>query len=229
MRIHYLQHVPYEPLGSIAPWAQRHGHTVSGTHVYAEHKFPEQDSFDVLVVMGGPMSVNDEGKHPWLRDEKNFIEQTLKEDKAVLGFCLGGQLIANASGAPVAPNAYREIGWFPIRCSDGAGELFPEGVMVFHWHGERFELPSGAVHLASSEGCDNQAFLLGDRVLAMQFHMEFTPEIVAAMAQRLRNEMGEGGPYVQDTETMLGDPQAFENLKQLCFDTLDTFLGGRGD
>jgi GMP synthase-like glutamine amidotransferase len=225
LRIHYLQHVPFEPLGSIAPWAERGGHDVIGTHVYAGDVFPEQDAFDALIVMGGPMSVNDEDRHPWMRGEKTFIERTLKEDKCVLGFCLGGQLIASAAGAMVTPNEYREIGWFPIKGTNGATGLFPEEAMVFHWHGERFELPAGAVHLASSEGCGNQAFLLNDKVLAMQFHMEFTSEIVAGLAERLKDEILEGGSYVQNTDTMLGDPQRFRNLKRLCFDTLDTFLG----
>ena len=228
MRIHYLQHVPFEPLGSIAPWADARGHRVVGTHVYEGEAFPEQDSFDVLVVMGGPMSVNDEDKHPWLRDEKSFIEETLQDDKAILGFCLGGQLIANAAGAAVAPNEHREIGWFPVKRSAGApANLFPDEVLVFHWHSERFELPSGAVHLASSEGCDNQAFLFDDRVLAMQFHMEFTPEIVAGLAERLQGEMAEGGPYVQDTEAMLADSQRFEELRRVCETSLDAFFGNR--
>ncbi len=232
MIIHYLQHVPFEPLGSIEPWAQQRGHEVAGTHVYAGDAFPGQDSFDVLVVMGGPMSVNDENRHPWMRGEKRFIAETIKEDKAVLGFCLGGQLIASAVGATVAPNEHREIGWFPVTRSSGAPEFFPEESMVFHWHGERFEIPSGAIHLAASEGCDNQAFLLNDKVLAMQFHLEFTRSIVAALAGRLQDEVIEGGPYVQDTDTMLGNPQRFDKLRQQCFATLDAFLGqddGGGD
>jgi len=229
VRIHYLQHVPFEPLGSIAPWAQQHGHDVAGTHVYAGDAFPEQDSFDVLVVMGGPMSVNDEDKRPWLRSEKRFIEETIKEDKAMLGFCLGGQLIASAAGATVAPNEHREIGWFPVTRTSGAPELFPAQSMVFHWHGERFDLPNGAVHLASSAGCDNQAFLLNDKVLAMQFHLEFTPDIVAALAGRLRDEVIAGGPYVQNTDTMLADPLRFDKLRQQCFATLDAFLGHDGE
>jgi len=197
--IHYLQHVPFEPLGSIEPWAKRNGHDVIGTHVYAGDVFPEQDTFDALMVMGGPMSVNDEDRHPWLRDEKVFIEKTLSEGKHVLGFCLGGQLIANAVGAKVAPTKHREIGWFPVqRTATAPDGLFPEEALMFHWHGERFDLPSGALHLASSERCDNQAFLLGPKVLAMQFHMEFTPEIVAGLAERLQDEVIEGGPYVQE-------------------------------
>jgi len=225
LRIHYLQHVPFEPLGSIAAWAKQRGHEVNGTHVYAGDGFPEQNSFDVLVVMGGPMSVNDEDKHPWLRSEKRFIEQRMSEDKKVMGVCLGGQLIANAAGATVAPHEHREIGWFPVTRTADAPELFPEETMVFQWHGERFEIPAGAVHLASSEGCDNQAFLLNDKVLAMQFHMEFTPKIVTAMSERLKGEVIEGEPYVQDADTMLGDPQRFNKLRQQCFATLDAFLG----
>lgn len=217
--------MPFEPLGTIAPWAQRHGHEVTGTRVYERAAFPVQESFDALIVMGGPMSVNDEDQHPWLRDEKAFIERTLKEDKPVLGFCLGGQLIATVAGATVAPNQYQEIGWFPIKRTDGAPTgLFPAEAMVFHWHGERFELPSGALHLASSEGCDNQAFLLGSNVLAMQFHLEFTPEIVAGLAERLKNEMQEGEPYIQTTEAMLADPDRFVALNRLSDACLDRML-----
>lgn len=226
MIIHYLQHVPFEPLGAIALWAQRHGHEMAGTHIYKAPVFPAQDAFDALIVMGGPMSVNDEAKHPWLRAEKAFVEQTLGEDKPVLGFCLGGQLIANVAGATVAPSKYREIGWFPIQRTAGApAGLFPDEALVFHWHGERFELPSGAVHLAYSEGCDNQAFLLGDKVLAMQFHMEFTPGIVAGLAERLKDEMEEGGRFVQNAGTMLSDPNRFIALGELCDACLNQWLG----
>jgi GMP synthase - Glutamine amidotransferase domain len=114
MRAHYLQHVPFEGLGSIEPWLLDAGYEISNTQFFNSRVLPDIEDIDLLVVMGGPMSVNDETGHPWLVEEKKFIKNTIKAGKPVLGICLGAQLIANSMGSNVFSNSEKEIGWFPI-------------------------------------------------------------------------------------------------------------------
>lgn len=114
MRAHYLQHVPFEGLGSIEAWLHEAGYSIGVTRLFEGDAFPDPDDLDLLIVMGGPMSVNDEHRYPWLIQEKAFIRAAIDAGVAVLGVCLGAQLIASAHGAPVYPNHAAEIGWFPI-------------------------------------------------------------------------------------------------------------------
>jgi len=158
-----------------------------------------------LVFMGGPMSVNDEARLPWLVPEKAFIRAAIERRIPVLGICLGAQLIANALGATVQ-RGEKEIGWFPVEGRAPAGCFpFPDRVEVFHWHGETFALPAGATHLARSEGCENQAFQVGDRVIGLQFHLETTPESARRLVTNCRDELT-AAPFVQSEAQPLGGP-----------------------
>ena len=114
MRAHYFQHVPFEGLGSIEPWLQKAGYEITSTRFYESTELPDLKTIEVLIVMGGPMSVNDEDKFPWLVAEKQFIRDAIAKRKPVLGICLGAQLIASTLGAIVYSNQEKEIGWFPI-------------------------------------------------------------------------------------------------------------------
>lgn len=218
MRVHYLQHVAFEGLGSIAAWLEAREARLTATRLYEEPapRLPSADELDWLVVMGGPMSVNDEATHPWLVAEKQLVREAVAASRVVLGICLGAQLVASALGARVAPGPEPEIGWFPIEPVEGAGAspfapLFARPREVFHWHGETFDLPPGAVRLARSAACPNQAFSLGDRVLALQFHLEMTPEGVAALADHCGDELVPR-PWVQSRDAMLADPGRFDAI-----------------
>lgn len=181
VRAHYLQHVEFEGLGIIEQWLDAKGYEVSGSRMYAGDPLPDLDQVDLLIIMGGPMSVNDEQALPWLRDEKAFIRKALTADKAVLGICLGAQLIAAALGQRVYPNGQPEIGWFPVSGNthhNGVAFHFPEEVRVLHWNGETFDLPHGSVLLASSDACRNQAFQLGRSVIGLQFHLEANRQLI---------------------------------------------------
>jgi len=172
MRIHTLQHVPFEGPAQIQTWADHQKHAVTSTRLFQSDKLPSMDDFDLLVIMGGPMGANDDHRFAWMKREKFFIEESIRREKRVLGVCLGAQLIASVLGAKVYPNREKEIGWFPI-------ELNPPGVrgtalskldqrsMVFHWHGDTFGIPKDAVHLARSRACENQAFAFGKHVIAL--------------------------------------------------------------
>lgn len=192
MKLHYLQHVPFEGLGYIEEWARFREIEISRTCLFADEALPALDDFDWLVIMGGPMGIYDHRVYPWLVDEKNFIKACIETGKTVVGICLGAQLIANALGAKVYPGPHKEIGWFPIRRVKDAPEWLPENLTVFHWHGDTFNLPLNAVRLASSDACENQAFLYGDRVLALQFHLESTHESVEGLIENCGDELVEG-------------------------------------
>jgi GMP synthase (glutamine-hydrolysing) len=214
MKIHWLQHVSFEGLGCIESWLAENGHDVSCTRLWAYDSFPATDRIDGLIVMGGPMGVYDEAIYPWLAEETAFIKQLIAQDKPVLGICLGAQLIAEVLGAGVWQNSQREIGFFECRASvplalndrDGrstffgkAGKLFPETFTAFHWHGDTFGIPDGAVHLASSAACENQAFIYKDRVLALQFHLETTEESLLSLYKNCAGEITVG-PFIQKRE-----------------------------
>lgn len=154
--------------------------------------------------MGGPMGVHDEKKHPWLKAEKQFIENAIKSDKVVIGICLGAQLIADVLGAKVFPSQYKEIGWFPVHLTNEGKKVlgdFPEDFTAFHWHGDTFDLPSGAKHLAGSVACKNQAFLY-DKVLGLQFHLESTEASVKALIDNCRQEIVPAS-HIQNEESIL--------------------------
>jgi GMP synthase-like glutamine amidotransferase len=205
MRAHYLQHVSFEGLGSIEPWLRSVHADITSTRFFESTRLPNPDELDLLVVMGGPMSVNDEGTLAWLALEKRFIRQTIESGKAVLGVCLGAQLIASAMGARVYANREKEIGWLPVTAvpsTDKGAFRFPPSLEVFHWHGETFDLPEDAVRLARSEGCENQAFQLGKSVIGLQFHLETTPDSARQIVTHCRAELVRS-QYVQSEERIL--------------------------
>ncbi len=228
-RVHWIQHVPFEGLGSIEPWLAGRGARVSVSRMFENPVFPRLDDLDFLIVMGGPMSVNDEKELPWLREEKKFIDDAITAGLSVLGICLGAQLIASARGAAVRRGRRAEIGWFPVeRVRKGdSGALFaalPARAEVFHWHGETFDLPPGARHLARSEACENQAFSLGDRVLGLQFHLETTPAGVRDLIANSGSDLVPG-PYIQSPKEMLGPASRFTAVNAVLDGLLETFAG----
>jgi GMP synthase-like glutamine amidotransferase len=214
VRIHYLQHVPFEGLGSIETWLNVEKAQVSSTPLFNSAVFPQQDAFDGLIILGGPMSVNDVDLHPWLAPEIQFVSDTIATGKSVLGICLGAQIIAKSLGATILKNWCKEIGWFPVErigSSNKARVLFPKRLDVFHWHGETFELPPGSEHLAASEACFHQAFLWKEHVLGMQFHLEMTPSCVENLIRHCGQDLAPG-PYVQTPEKFLEDSARFDRI-----------------
>lgn len=230
MNAHYLQHVSFEGLGSIEPWLETAGYKITKTQFFKSANLPEPDQIDLLIVMGGPMSVNDEDAFPWLAREKRFIHDIIKSGKSVLGVCLGAQLIASALGARVYRNTVKEIGWFPIQgipSTDQTTFNFPPSTEVFHWHGDTFDLPSGAIRLARSQGCENQAFQFGRSVIGLQFHLETTPESAQEIVKHCRKELV-SSEYIQTESEILGAaPEKYESINDLM-DKVLSFLQFRG-
>jgi GMP synthase-like glutamine amidotransferase len=184
---------------------------------------PSPAAFDALIVMGGPMSVNDEHEHPWLVAEKRLVRDAVEGGKIVLGVCLGAQLIASSLGAKVYKSAEKEIGWFPVEgvAPAVAGSFaFPPSLPAFHWHGETFELPAEATRLARSAGCANQAFQVGRRTIGLQFHLETTPESARLLVENCRSDL-EAGRYVQSERAILS---ATSERYAAMAQTLDSLL-----
>lgn len=213
-----VQHAPFEGPGALLPFLQSHGYVCQVCHVYLEPAMPTP-SWDLVAVLGGPMNVDQDATLPWLGPEKEFLRRCIDRGTPVLGICLGGQLIARALGARVVRNPQKEIGWFDVTRAPGAelhplGKHWPDRVELFHWHGDTFELPEGAVLLASSAACPNQAFAWGDRVLALQFHCEFTGHNAGALAEGDETEDWKPGPFIQLPRDFIARPERFDTLNQ---------------
>lgn len=205
MNAHYFQHVPFEDLGSIRSWLEEAGYTITRTPFFESARLPSPDQIGLLIVLGGPMSVNDESQYPWLAVEKKFIRDIISSGKPVLGICLGAQLIACALGAKVYPNSVKEIGWFPIRgvySGDRPTFHFPQSLQVFHWHGETFDMPPQAIRIAKSDNCENQAFQWDRSVIGLQFHLETTPEAARDIVTHCREALV-SLPSVQNEKEIL--------------------------
>lgn len=231
MRIQCLKHVTFEGPAGIADWAESRGHPITPTPLYEGAPVPDLDTFDWLVVMGGPMGVGDESVHPWLAPEKALIGEAIAAEKTVLGVCLGAQLIAEALGARVYPNPEKEIGWMPVELTESGRAspltgFLPASLDVFHWHGDTFDLPPGAVRLARSGPCANQAFVYGGRVLGLQFHLESTPASVADILAHCAQDIVPA-PYIQTAERMLAaTPEDYAQINGALFGILDRLAAG---
>ena len=222
LRIHYFQHVPFEGLGCIEPWVIEKGHTLTATAFYnTSYQLPELQNIDWLIIMGGPMSVQDVAEYPWLKEEKTFIKQAIQARKTIIGICLGAQLVAEALGARVYPNAQKEIGWFKVtRTTQGTTTALLKDLepsfTVFHWHGDTFDLPKGAEHLMQSEACLNQMFLYRNYVLGIQFHFEATVDTLHATSRHGKDELTPG-KYIQSEEYILAQEKLIRDNNQRMY------------
>ncbi|HLK66973.1 MAG TPA: gamma-glutamyl-gamma-aminobutyrate hydrolase family protein [Bryobacteraceae bacterium] len=182
-RVVAFRHVPFEGVGLIASALEQRGLALEYADLYIpQAEIPCVANAAGVILMGGPMSVND--PLPYLQRETEILLAAIERGQPVLGICLGSQLIAKAMGSRVYRNPVKEIGWFDIHLTEAGREDPVFSAMnaretVFHWHGETLDLPAGATRLASSEACANQAYRIGRNVYGMQFHLEVTPEMIA--------------------------------------------------
>ena len=226
MKIHCIRHEPFEGLASIESWVRSNGYKLTYTRTYIHQRFPDDITFDLLIIMGGTTSVYDGGINLWLTAEKKFIQKVINAGKKVLGICLGAQILADLLGAKVYPGTAKEIGWFPVHFNkkEVPGYSFlPEQLTVFHWHGDTFDIPQGAIRLASSKLTPNQGFLLGDKILAMQFHLEMNLNGLKKIIKACARELCTNEECVQHQEMILSQTELIDVNNRLVFKILDLF------
>ncbi len=189
-----LQHTAPETIGTIADSLEPKGVSVEYIRTFQDEPVPKAlDGAAGLIVMGGPMGVRDQGRFPYLRDEMRLLEQAVKEEKPVLGICLGSQLLASILGSRVTA-AKKEIGWAPVRLSPQAQQDplwagVPASFPAFHWHGDVFDLPPDAVSLASSDMTPHQAFRHGRKLYGLLFHLEMTENMIREMIRTFSDDL----------------------------------------
>jgi len=228
--MHYLQHAAFEDAANIAVWADERGHRLTHTRLDLDQALPESADLDWLVVMGGPMNVDEHDVYPWLVREKDFIRRVINRGVPVLGVCLGGQLVASVLGGRVTRNRQKEIGWFPVNLTAEAATMpvfsrFQRELLAFHWHGDTFSIPPGAVRLAASDGCDNQAFQYGRHVVALQFHWDYSLQSVETMIRHCGDELIDA-PGIQQPAEMVAVPERFREIERLLWELLDAMVEG---
>lgn len=184
MRTLILRHVPHEHLGTLALILRSNNLSYDYINFY-EDANPKIsfDGLSALIILGGPMNVYETDNYPFLEIEDKLIKKAIEKDISVLGICLGAQLIAKSLGAQITKSREKEIGWYPLKITDEGTKdrLFKHlniEETVFQWHGDTFEIPKGAAHLAESPLCPNQAFRFGSNVYGLQFHIEVTPDMI---------------------------------------------------
>lgn len=224
MKIHYLQHVPFEDLANIEKWAENRGHDISRTLLFSGDSLPKPEEFDWLIIMGGPMNIYEHSKYPWLIQEKKFIGDAIKSDKIVLGICLGAQLIADVLGGKVSRNEFREIGWHNVRLTSVGRNsrifgILPEEFPAFHWHGDTFDVPARAIHTAFSAACKNQAFEAG-LAIGLQFHLESSRDSIDHLISNCSDELTSGA-YVQSQNELLSHLDKLTEINRLMEKFLD--------
>ncbi len=181
MKVLYIQPIGCEGPGIIEETRPKHTQAEIIRPVIGQPIPSRAAEYAAVIALGGPMGVYEVDQHPWLAVLLELLRQAIEDQVPTLGICLGSQAIAAAAGAHVGPTGFQEIGWSPIHLTDTGktdpviGGL-PSPIEVFHWHGDRWDLPAGAELLASSEKCDHQAFRLGEKVYGLQFHIEVSSE-----------------------------------------------------
>ncbi len=227
-----LQHVPHELLGTLNPLLKRSGFRIRYVN-FARHPDaqPSLDGYNGLVVLGGPMSVNDADRLPHLTTEMRLIEEALRRNIPVLGICLGAQLIAKTLGADVYPNKEKEIGWYDVSPTDEAESDplllgFQKTETIFQWHGETFDIPKSTRHLAFSSLCVNQAFRYGNNVYGFQFHLEVDEPMIHRWLRVAENreEIAALGGTIDPERIHRDTPEHMARLHQLSTRVFGEFI-----
>jgi GMP synthase-like glutamine amidotransferase len=201
MRAHIIQHVSFEGPGAIANELERRGTTITVHHVWDGAPLPSAEDVDLLVSMGGPMSVHDGHEYHWIAEEQALIRELAAANRPILGVCLGAQQMSMALGGGVVASPQREIGWYPVVWEDvpwldavrSASGSAPGDTAVLHWHGEMVVRPVGTLPVATSSGCPSQGFWMEPRCVALQFHLEANSETLASMIAGNAAELDQHG------------------------------------
>ncbi|NIF21326.1 type 1 glutamine amidotransferase [Candidatus Pantoea multigeneris] len=233
MQVHFIVHEDFEAPGAYEAWANQRGHHISWSRVYAGEALPQQvNDIDLLIVMGGPQSpatTLEECAHFDSKAEQAVIAAAVKAGKAVMGICLGSQLIGEALSAPFAHSPEKEIGKFPITLTEDAQHdalfsQFPAVLEVGHWHNDMPGLTPDAKIIATSAGCPRQIVAYSDRVYGFQCHMELTPEVVELLIAHSQSDLSRAAEFrFVDTPEQLR-AHDYSEMNQLLFTFLDKLV-----
>lgn len=223
-----ITHVPFEGPGAIAAWIKHQSLNLQLCPWYEQPEVYPPERYGAIIIMGGPMNVHETEKYPWLVSETRFLERAVKASVPLLGICFGAQLLALLLGARVTRNAFKEIGWFPLQTHPAAQQsrlfqMFPESFMAMHWHGDTFSLPPRAIPLASSQACENQGFVLDERIVGLQFHLEFEESGLNHIIDACRHEL-QPEPFVQSEQAILSQSHLLDQQHWLLFQCLDRWF-----
>ena len=231
-RILVFQHVAAEPLGTLDPLIRQRGHRVKFVNFERQPEAkPRLDRYKGLIVLGGPMNVEDREARPHLQTEIEVIRDALAQGKPVLGICLGAQLLAHALGGEVRRHHVSEIGWYDLATtaegrSDPVFGQLGDIVPIFQWHGYTFSLPADATHLARTDTCENQAFRHGDNAYGFQFHLEMDKPLIERWLNlpNYRDELIAAG-LGRDAESIRADTFArIEAMQERAHAVFNNFL-----
>lgn len=208
MNVHAILHAAFEKPGIIEHWAIEKGYQFSVTHSYLGETLPDISAIDFLILMGGPQSAVKFDQYPYLIDEVELVRKAVRRQKAILGICLGAQIISESLGAKTEVSPNKEVGVFPVQLTkdglqDPLFKLFPEKFNVMHWHNDMAGIADNGILLAKSGGCPRQIIRYTDRVYALQFHMEMTIDIVKDMLRHCDTDLQPSSQYVQTMEQLL--------------------------
>jgi GMP synthase (glutamine-hydrolysing) len=203
-------HADFEGVGVIGPWAKKNGYRLTCVKPYVREVLPAADGFDFLVVMGGPQSPLEKDRFPYLGDEITLIRSFLDQDKGVVGFCLGAQLLGEALGAPAEKSPEKEVGIYPITLTERGRQDalfldFPHSFAVIHWHYDMPGSTSQSVVLAASAGCPRQIVRYGPKAYGFQCHLEITQEGLALLADKAARDLTPS-LYTQSKDILLSHP-----------------------
>jgi GMP synthase-like glutamine amidotransferase len=229
MRVSILQHAPFEGPGRIGAWLESRALGARVHALYEQAALPGLDDFDLLIVLGGPMNLEDEDQYPWLGTEKLLIRAALETEKRLLGIGFGAQLIADALGARVRDAGQAEVGWWPVEKYPQAhrsplGRMLPQRLLALHWDERNFELPAGAIPLYGSAACACQGFIWKERAIALQYHLESTPDSIEALLGACAEDL-KGRGAVQDASAIRQGLSLCSTLKISLFRLLDYLSG----
>lgn len=224
-----LQHIECEDLGTIGPAMSGRGIGAEYVRLFDGEPVPQDiERYSGIIILGGPMNVYEEDEFPFLREEDVLIKKAIQKGSPLLGICLGGQLIAKATGATVTKGAKKEIGWYKLNLTQGGKEdkafgKFPEELTVFQWHGDTFGIPQGAVHLAGSELFPNQAYRIGNNVYGLQFHLEVTEKTINSWITEYQDELSTLD-YINYEKIIKDTPVYIKNLSAYAEIFYDKFF-----
>lgn len=232
-RLLVFQHVAHEILGTLDPLLRGRGFRIRYVNFgRTNYKIPDLKNYDGLIILGGPMNVDQVEDYPYLDPEVDAIKTALDLDMPILGICLGSQLLAKALGAEVSKNGCKEIGWYDVKTTaqgkkDPLVSQFEDFEKIFQWHGDTFEIPKGAVKLASSKTCGNQAFRYGDKVYGFQFHLEVDKQMIERWLVNPHNkkELEELKGLIDPDLIRKETPEYIDDLVRLSNRTFTKFIG----